>query len=255
MAVTTAAPPAAPALHGDRLRQPMRAGSRGMTETDLAGPPGRPRPGGPPRTRTSPPGAADRVRAVDRGALAAAYQQGDSLRGCGKRFGISPPAAARLLRQHGVTIRPRRPYKARADAAALAASYTAGHTLAECGQQHGISAPTVARILRENGVTIRPAHRRPGTSTRVVLAHCRRHGPRSPAAARHRARGCQRRDAATAGAQAAVLAVPGTAARPRRTRGTGSRERERGSGLGRAAGRQRELGVRPAAATPPGPVP
>ncbi len=101
------------------------------------------------------------MRAVDRAALAVSYEQGDSLRTCGKRFGISPPAAARLLREDGVTIRPPRPYKARADAAALAAAYAAGHTLVECGQQYGISAPTVARILREHGVILRRACRRP----------------------------------------------------------------------------------------------
>jgi hypothetical protein len=90
------------------------------------------------------------------------------------RPGHAPGQVTRLLRGHGVTIRPPRSYRAQADAAALAAAYAAGRTLAECGRQHGISAPTVARILRENGVTLRPAHRRPGTSARAVLAHRRR---------------------------------------------------------------------------------
>ncbi|HEY1621717.1 MAG TPA: hypothetical protein VGG25_29120 [Streptosporangiaceae bacterium] len=129
-------------------------------------------------TRPDPPGPAGRVRAVDRAALAAAYEQGSSLRACGRRFGISPPAVARLLREQGVTIRPVHGRRVRVDAAALAAAYTAGQTLTECGQDAGISAPTAARILREHGVTIRPSRRRPGT--RAVLAHCRRH-PAAPA--------------------------------------------------------------------------
>jgi AraC-like DNA-binding protein len=119
---------------------------------------------------------------VDRAALADAYEQGASLQACGRKFGISPPSVARLLREQGVTIRPPYSYRARADPAALAAAYAAGHTLAECGQQHGISAPTVARILRENGVTIRPARRT--TGTRAVLAHRRRHPAAPPGRAR-----------------------------------------------------------------------
>jgi pyruvate/2-oxoglutarate dehydrogenase complex dihydrolipoamide acyltransferase (E2) component len=114
------------------------------------------------------------VRAVDRAELAAAYEQGASLRACGRRFGISPPAVARLLREDGARIRPARSRRSRVDAAALAAAYAAGQTLAECGQGAGISAPTAARILREHGVTIRPARRTTGPGSRVVLARCRR---------------------------------------------------------------------------------
>jgi lambda repressor-like predicted transcriptional regulator len=135
-------------------------------------------------TRPEPPSPAARVRGVDRAVLAAAYEQGASLRACGRRSGISAPSVARLLREQGVTIRPPCSYRARADPAALAAAYAAGHTLAEYGQQHGISAPTAARILRENGVTIRPARRSPGTGTRAVLARCRRHPTVSPGRAR-----------------------------------------------------------------------
>ncbi len=133
-------------------------------------------------TRPDPPGPAGRVRAVDRAALAAAYEQGASLRACGRRFGVSAPAVARLLREDGVSIRPVHGRRVRVDAAALAAAYAAGQTLTECGRDAGISAPTAARILRENGVTIRPACRRPGT--RAVLAHCRRRPAAPPGGAR-----------------------------------------------------------------------
>lgn len=136
-------------------------------------------------TRPDQPSPVDRVRAVDRAALAAAYERGESLRRCAARFGISHPVVARLLREHGVTIRPFRPYKSRAGPAALAAAYAAGKTLVECGQEAGISGPTVARVLREHGVVLRRACRRPAHDISVLLAPrrglppCRRRGRRA----------------------------------------------------------------------------
>ena len=121
----------------------------------------RPRPGGPAMTRPGPPGPVQRVRGVDRAALAAAYERGASLRRCGAQFGISAPVVARLLREDGVSIRPVHGRRVRVDSAELARAYQGGQTLTECAAVLGISPPTAARLLRAAGVTLRAARRRP----------------------------------------------------------------------------------------------
>lgn len=105
--------------------------------------------------------------AVDRQALARAYQQGASLRACGIRFGFSAPVIARLLREEHIEIRPVHGRRVRADVTELARAYRAGHSLIECAAAAGISAPTAARLLHAAGVTLRPPHRR---RTEVDLA-------------------------------------------------------------------------------------
>jgi DNA-binding CsgD family transcriptional regulator len=90
--------------------------------------------------------------------LIAGYRAGAKLRELGKLFGIHPETAGRILRRHGVQMRPTglSPDQ-EAEAGQL---YAGGLSLKRIGQRLGVDGETVRKVLIKHGIRLRDHHGR-----------------------------------------------------------------------------------------------
>jgi transposase len=105
---------------------------------------------------------------VDRQAVAAAYQQGMTIRQCAVAFGIAQATVANVLDREGVPRRRHGRVPARGvDEDALLARYRAGLSVSACAREFGISRDVATGILNRRGVPRRPPAR---VNERAVVA-------------------------------------------------------------------------------------
>lgn len=96
-----------------------------------------------------------KVPAMEREAIAVAYESGESLVSLAERYAIAQSTVAEIVREAGVAVRTRGKRLDGEQRAAVAAAYASGRPSPQIAEEYGISKQTVLAIVRELGGVVR----------------------------------------------------------------------------------------------------